>query len=364
MLLSLRAGPLRAAPGWRHRHSFASAVRPPRSLRLLFCGSDDFSIHALRALHREHVSDSRLIEALHVVHRPGKRTGRGLKQIREVPIKATAEELALPAHEIDTFTGWTPPTPYDLVVAVSFGLLVPPRILNAATYGGLNVHPSMLPDLYGPAPIHHALLRGDTTTGVSVQTLHPKHFDQGVVLSQTPYPGIDIPDPETCTPQRLIDHLGPIGGSMLVQTIKDGAFIPPLTNVASNPDSPPRHASKIGKEHSHVDFRTWTADRIVRTLRVLGQLWSTAIYSKIAGEDGPPKRVIIHAVRVDSSIPESARPPGTWWINDQRRPLPSIGTITCDGKALYIESCTIEGHRKGEGTRLLSKTLDHARNTH
>lgn len=83
MLLSLRAGPLRAAPGWRHRRGFASAVRPPRSLRLLFCGSDDFSIHALRALHREHVSDSRLIEALHVVHRPGKRTGRGLKQIRE-----------------------------------------------------------------------------------------------------------------------------------------------------------------------------------------------------------------------------------------------------------------------------------------
>lgn len=279
-----------------------------------------------------------------------------------VPIKAAAQELALPAHEIDTFTGWTPPTPYDLVVAVSFGLLVPPRILKAATYGGLNVHPSMLPDLYGPAPIHHALLRGDTTTGVSVQTLHPKHFDQGVVLSQTPEPGISIPDADSCTPQRLIDQLGPIGGSMLVQVLKDGAFIPPLKNVARRSESSPRHASKITKEDSHVDFRTWTADRIVRTLRVVGQLWDTTIYSKITAEDGVPKRVVIHSVSIDNSPPDREHPLGSWWVIDQRQPLPAIGTVTCDGKVLYIESCTVEGHRKGEGTRLLTRVLNLARN--
>jgi methionyl-tRNA formyltransferase len=64
-----------------------------------------------------------------------------------VPIKSVAgKELDLNVHQIDTFTGWTPPQPFNMVVAVSFGLLVPPRILNAAKYGGLNVHPSMLPE--------------------------------------------------------------------------------------------------------------------------------------------------------------------------------------------------------------------------
>lgn len=68
-----------------------------------------------------------------------------------VPIKSVAvDELDLPLHQIDTFTGWTPPCPagepINLVVAVSFGLLVPPRILKASKYGGLNVHPSMLPE--------------------------------------------------------------------------------------------------------------------------------------------------------------------------------------------------------------------------
>ncbi|OJD36128.1 methionyl-trna formyltransferase [Diplodia corticola] len=338
------------------RRSFAAAAPPPK-LRLLFCGSDDFSIHALRALHREHVSNPRLIDTLDVVHRPGKRTGRGLKQIRQVPIKAAADELALPAHEIDTFTGWVPPAPFDLVVAVSFGLLVPPRILKQATYGGLNVHPSMLPDLYGPAPIHHALLRGDAKTGVSIQTLHPKHFDQGVVLSQTPSPGIAIPEVATCTPQRLIDHLGPIGGAMLVQVLRERAFIPPLKSAASESTAEPRHASKITKEHSHVDFHTWPADRIVRTLRVVGQLWDTALYSEILPEAGSPKRIVIHAARIDTGAPAEAHPPGTWWADNKRQPVPAIGTVTCDGKVIYIESCTIEGSRKGEGTRLLSQAL-------
>jgi len=66
-----------------------------------------------------------------------------------VPIKDMAMELKLPTHEIATFTGWKPPVygteSMSLVIAVSFGLLVPPRILNLATYGGLNVHPSLLP---------------------------------------------------------------------------------------------------------------------------------------------------------------------------------------------------------------------------
>lgn len=68
-----------------------------------------------------------------------------------VPIKKVAiEELGLTVHQIDTFTGWEPPKPdgesINLIVAVSFGRLVPPRILNATKYGGLNVHPSMLPE--------------------------------------------------------------------------------------------------------------------------------------------------------------------------------------------------------------------------
>ena len=75
-------------------------------LRILFCGSDAFSVASLKALDRERVNNPELISSLDVVHRPAKRVGRGLKEFRNVPLRATAESLALPIHEVDTFTGW------------------------------------------------------------------------------------------------------------------------------------------------------------------------------------------------------------------------------------------------------------------
>ena len=92
-------------------------------LRILFCGSDEFSITSLRALHGEFERDKALIESIDVVCRPPKPVGRGLRDVRPgrgfqlqpslfilnqgtVPISRVAKELALTLHEIDTFTKW------------------------------------------------------------------------------------------------------------------------------------------------------------------------------------------------------------------------------------------------------------------
>lgn len=52
-------------------------------LRILFCGSDDFSIKSLLALHQARQDTPGLIDEIHVAHRPAKPTGRGLKVLRE-----------------------------------------------------------------------------------------------------------------------------------------------------------------------------------------------------------------------------------------------------------------------------------------
>lgn len=62
-------------------HQRSSRTSEP--LRILFCGSDAFSCESLKALHREHEANRRLVESLEVMVLPGKKTGRGLKQIRE-----------------------------------------------------------------------------------------------------------------------------------------------------------------------------------------------------------------------------------------------------------------------------------------
>jgi methionyl-tRNA formyltransferase len=65
-----------------------------------------------------------------------------------VQVKKFAKTLGLPVHQIDDFAQLDQSKLPDvnLVIAVSFGLLIPANIINLAKYGGLNVHPSLLPE--------------------------------------------------------------------------------------------------------------------------------------------------------------------------------------------------------------------------
>ncbi|KAK2025291.1 formyl transferase [Colletotrichum zoysiae] len=266
-------------PGLRAYSATAgSGVSDP--LRILFCGSDDFSCAALDALNAVKEQNPGLIESLDVVVRPGKLSGRGMKKIREVPLKKLAGKLGLPIHERDTFTGWQPRNDINLIVAVSFGLFVPPRLLNLAKYGGLNVHPSLLPDFRGPAPLQHTLLQRRTHAGITLQTLHHEAFDHGTVLSQTPLPG--IPVPENCTTQRLHDIVTPLAAEMLVDGLRKGLHVPPLKDVGWQPDEEGRkllsHAPKVTNHDRQMNWPKWTADDVALRQRVLGPVWCSAYH--------------------------------------------------------------------------------------
>ncbi|KAE9378043.1 Formyltransferase [Stipitochalara longipes BDJ] len=264
------------------------STKSSKPLRILFCGSDDFSSASLRALHAECERNPQLIKSIDVLCRPGKPSGRSLKKIREVPIKAVAQQLSLPVHERDTFTGWDLPKPQgesiNLIIAVSFGLFVPPRILRSTEYGGLNVHPSLLPLFRGPAPLQHTILSGTKQTGVTLQTLDDKSFDHGIILAQTPAPFFSVPSWEHCTYYELLQFLAPKAASMLVRGLQDRLFVPPLVDVglssmedddSSNPTGYRReHAGKITPEDRKINFLNWRGDRIYRHYRALGRLWT------------------------------------------------------------------------------------------
>jgi hypothetical protein len=102
-----------------------SARKASEPLRILFCGSDDFSCASLKALCDEQARNAALIRSIDIVVRPPKPTGRGGKVLRKgmhismefddklyaynvfpVPLQILADELQLPVYERDTFTGW------------------------------------------------------------------------------------------------------------------------------------------------------------------------------------------------------------------------------------------------------------------
>ncbi|MCJ1293934.1 Methionyl-tRNA formyltransferase [Xylographa carneopallida] len=336
----LRKCPLRLQKSYvtlTRRRLVINSVDP---LRILFCGADEFSIASLEALDHEKKVNPELIESLDVVCKVGKKHGRGLKNVREVPIVDAAQELSLPLHKIENFTGWECPRPQgqgiNLVIAVSFGLLIPPRILQNAKYGGINVHPSLLPDFRGAAPIHWALLHNCKATGITLQTLHHHYFDQGDILLQTPHPGLEIPNPNTITPNKLSAFLAPKGAELLLQGLRERVIL-----SGSNPkprSSLTRPAPKITPQDRHIDWGKWSAQEILCRHRVIGPLWSKAAAGRLA--DGNEKRIIwssgfekVHATMEDTE-------PGLGLISASDS---AIYVPTIDQQILRAESAIVEG---------------------
>ncbi len=102
----------------------------------------------------------------------------------------------------------------DLIIVVAFGHILPIDILNIPRYGVLNLHPSLLPDLRGPSPIHHAILKGLIFSGVSIMALDAG-VDTGPIIAQQK---VDIGKDEYC--ESLYERLSTAGSVLLSEVIK------------------------------------------------------------------------------------------------------------------------------------------------
>lgn len=103
----------------------------------------------------------------------------------------------------------------ELIVVAAYGRILPEDILNTPPYGSINVHSSLLPKYRGAAPIHWAVLNGDSETGVTI--MHMAHdLDAGDIIAQAATP-ID-PD-ETVV--ALHDRLAVLGAELLVNVVAD-----------------------------------------------------------------------------------------------------------------------------------------------
>ncbi|KUJ15683.1 uncharacterized protein LY89DRAFT_647570 [Mollisia scopiformis] len=313
-----------------HQGRFYATKKISKPLRILFCGSDSFSIACLQSLHAESQKNPDFIESIDVLCRPPKLTGRGMKVLQQVPIYEAAKNLGLTIHQRDTFAGWDLPTPdgesISLIIAVSFGLFIPARLIRAVKYGGLNVHPSMLPNHRGSAPLQRLIMTNAKTTGVTLQTLDTQKFDYGIILAQRK---VHIPRAASITYPELLDHMTPRAAQLLIDGMRDRVFIPPLINKGKGtyesrlPPDQLVHAPKITKEDRHINWhRNDSLTRIDRRHRALGPLWSI-LY---VGEN-ITKRFVFHdfeMVERPTAINQMVRKwrTGRWFMNSVEKSDP------------------------------------------
>lgn len=101
----------------------------------------------------------------------------------------------------------------DILIAADYTQKIPAQLISKTKFGGLNVHPSLLPAYRGPAPVPWAILNGEAETGVSIVTLTEK-FDQGRVITQEK----EVIQPTDTTP-ILLKRLFQKGAQLLLEVL-------------------------------------------------------------------------------------------------------------------------------------------------
>ncbi|CAG8481588.1 3335_t:CDS:10 [Acaulospora morrowiae] len=331
------------------------SVRPfgdiSRPNRILFFGSDDFSVASLLALIDEKSSNgsSSFIESIEVVVPPGRMTGRGLKQLKQSPVKLLAENAGLIIHEAPpkTLQGWEIPKSrdsvrFDIGVVVSFGYFLPPKIIESFTKGALNAHPSLLPKYRGASPIQYAILNGDKETGVTIQELHHKTFDAGRILRQMTVP---IPPLSTCS--SLASILAAEASELLVDTLRHFDYY--QANAQEQDEKQSTKAPKISRDMAFIKWDQTSSQNLDRLHRAISHQYPlTTIFNG--------KHVQLHQLSVPaqsevekfrSLISLRHHEPGTIIFDQHESNLSSI-YIVCKGDAELIECKSVKMEGKKE----------------
>jgi methionyl-tRNA formyltransferase len=224
-------------------------------LRLAFLGSPAFAVPALEALVRAGH------EMACVYTQPARPAHRG-HAMTKCAVQEAAEALGLPVRsparlkrDTEAHAAFAA-LDLDAAVVAAYGLILPASMLDAPRLGCLNIHASLLPRWRGAAPIHAALLAGDTTTGITIMRMD-EGLDTGAMLLKR-----EVPIGSRTTTPELHDTLATLGAEMIVQVLAD------MPEATPQPATGMTYAAKLTREDGRLDFARDSAalDRQVRAL--------------------------------------------------------------------------------------------------
>jgi methionyl-tRNA formyltransferase len=232
-------------------------------MKLIFMGTPDFSVPALVALHEAGH------DILCVYSQPPRPAGRGKKD-RPTPVHQKALELGIPVRHPVSLRGAEEQAEFaalnaDAAVVVAYGLILPQAVLDAPKHGCFNIHASLLPRWRGAAPIHRAIMAGDTETGNCIMQMEAG-LDTGPVVARAKMP-IEAGD----TTQSLHDKLSEQGALLIADVLEHIEFLEPETQ----PEEGVTYAHKIDKDEARIDWSqpAEVVDRQIRGLSPFPGAW-------------------------------------------------------------------------------------------
>jgi len=231
-------------------------------MKIVFMGTPDFARDSLSAIY----DAGHEIPA--VVTVPDKPKGRGMKlipcEVKEYAVEKNIkvyqpEKLRENKEIVDILKDINP----DVICVVAYGKIIPKEILEIPKYGCVNVHPSLLPQYRGSAPIQWAILNGDKETGVTTMYLD-EGMDSGDIILQTK----TLIDKDE-TSGELWDRLSKIGAELLVETLEK------IENKTAPRIKQPKEftlAPMLEKSQAKIDWESKTAQEIKNLVRGLNPI--------------------------------------------------------------------------------------------
>ena len=297
-----------------------------KKLRIIYMGTPDFAVPAFKAL----------VESEHTViaayTQPPRPAGRGQK-LHKSAVHQYAEQQGIPVYHPKSLKKPEAQAEFadlkaDIAVVAAYGLILPQAVLDAPTYGCLNIHGSLLPRWRGAAPIQRAIMAGDTETGICIMQMD-KGLDTGDVLLRR-----ETPITSETTAQSLHDTLADMGAKMTVEVLdRIAAGSPPAPEKQT--DDGMSYARMLSRDDGRIDW-TKSAAEIERQLRALTP-WP-GVWCQLPDE----KRLKIHSVE----IADGTGAPGKIIGKDL--------TVACGHGALKLTSVQPENKKPMDGRSFLN----------
>ena len=148
----------------------------------------------------------------------------------------------------------------DLIVVAAFGQLLPVEVLEAAEFGCINVHGSLLPAYRGASPIQKAILDGQRVTGITIMYMS-EGLDEGDIITQKKV--LIAPDE---TAGSLFDKMAAVGASLLADTIP--LVLTGQATIVEQDEEEATIADRMTKDDGLLDW-TWSTEKLERYVRGL-----------------------------------------------------------------------------------------------
>jgi methionyl-tRNA formyltransferase len=210
----------------------------------------------------------------------------------------------------------------DVVVIVAYGQIIPARLLTIPRFGWINLHASLLPKYRGAAPIHWAIVNGETRTGLTTMRIDAG-LDTGDMLLR-----VEMPIGRDETAPELAVRMAEAGAPLLAETLRK------LEHGEISPE-PQDHAQAslapiLKKEQGRIDWLL-TAEQIYARIRGFAP-WPGA-FTTFRGQ-------LCHLWGRPRTMERTPERPGTLIVHNERF------YVQCGGNLLELESVQLEGRKR------------------